>query len=80
MLTIWNDERECGFNAREMTALPLGIGGIRCPKCGGDSVTGALIIWDDGRLVIESTDGQDPNLLCTKCGFWWDEYKDKENR
>jgi len=79
MVQIWNDEEPTGgFNAREVTTLPRGIENIHCPKCRGGTVTGALVTRSDGELAIESSDGQDPNLLCLECGFWWDEYRDTE--
>lgn len=72
--TIWSDKAPgVGFRIHQIVPLPTGMRATKCPKCQRASVTGALISLDSGTLAIESSDVLDPNLLCTDCGFWWDE-------
>jgi hypothetical protein len=47
-----------------LAPLPVGWRDRPCPKCGGHSLSGALI--------TESADDFDPNLICLRCGHWWD--------
>jgi DNA-directed RNA polymerase subunit RPC12/RpoP len=61
---IWRDNPNDKRTLRGRTALPAGYQGHKCPKCGSDNLTGAII--------TESADERDPNILCTNCGYWWD--------
>ena len=76
---IWNDSGDnfvLGYHAQ----LPLGyrskddpsVSNRKCPRCGTNKLTGAIIWRPEGSQTIEGSDEADPNILCTACGYWDD--------
>ena len=71
---IWNEDRD-DYQVRKLAQLPFGYRtGKICPKCGSASLSGALICFENGELVISSTDEDDPNIVCLGCGYWADAF------
>jgi hypothetical protein len=72
MNRIWNETTSSNsFGIYEHAPMPRGAQHKRCPKCLGP-VLAVVICRADGGRVIESSDQDDPNFVCTSCGFWWD--------
>ncbi len=61
---LWTDYDSEYDTVRSICALPVGIKGSACPKCGSKELIGALI--------TPTADEQDPNILCKDCGYWRD--------
>ena len=69
---IW-DERGDKYIVLRIVALPQGYcGPSRCLQCPSYNLVGAIIGYEDGSPVIDSSDEDDPSLLCLDCGFWRD--------
>ncbi len=61
---LWTDYESDYDTVRSICLLPVGIRGSKCPKCGSNDLTGALI--------TSTSNEQDPNILCKDCGYWRD--------
>lgn len=66
---IWTKHRPDGppdtRASRGSAPLPQGLIGSSCTNCG---TCGSLT----GVLITSTADQNDPNVLCTACGFWRD--------
>lgn len=62
---LWTDNMLRTVNTiRGIVPLPVGWRNGRCPRCNSTNIKGILI--------TETSDEQDPNLVCLNCGYWWD--------
>lgn len=69
---IWNENGD-KYKALRIVPLPRGYHGVgHCLQCQSHNLVGAIIGHEDGSSVIDSSDEDDPSLLCFDCGFWRD--------
>lgn len=61
---IWTDYDSDYTEVISTCPLPEGLKETKCPKCGSENVTGAII--------TPTADEDDPNILCLDCGYWRD--------
>lgn len=62
---MWTDvEGHENAVIRGFAPLPAGLVNTKCPKCGSTNLKGVLI--------TETADAEDPNIICTDCGYWRD--------
>lgn len=59
----WSDDRSDTRQPRGYVPLPRGVIGTKCPKCGSENLSGAII--------TETANETDPNIICLDCGYWY---------
>jgi len=60
---IWTDNPRDKRFLRSRVPLPIGLKESQCPNCGSYRLIGAI--------VTDTADELDPDVLCSKCGYWW---------
>lgn len=61
---LWTDCNFSDISFKGIVPLPIGLKDVKCPKCHS--------VNTKGILMSETSDEQDPNIVCLDCGYWWD--------